>query len=45
MAYKKKEGKDKSGVKHWGTTKRIYSLKDEVERDKKLNRVNPPGAG
>lgn len=40
-----KEGKDKSGVKYWGTTKRIYSIKEEVERDKKLKRIPVPGAG
>lgn len=40
-----KEGKDKSAIKYWGNTKRIYSMKEEKARDEKLKRVNPPGAG
>jgi hypothetical protein len=40
-----KAGKDKTGVKHWGTEKRIRSIKEEMEVTKKLNRMNVPGAG
>lgn len=40
-----KEGKDKTAVKHWGTEKRIRSLKEEMEVTKKLNRMAVPGAG
>lgn len=45
MAFSAKNGEKKTNVKNWGTTKRFNTLKEDMEKNKKLNRTNVPGSG